>query len=48
MTLLEDLLDLTHWLTRLKLAPESGDSPHVPEAERVRGRGMANASQWPT
>ena len=41
MTLLEDMLDLTHWLTRLKLAPESGDSLQVAEAERVRGRGMA-------
>jgi DNA polymerase III subunit gamma/tau len=41
LTLLEDLLDLTHWLTRLKLAPEASDGPHVPEAERVRGRSMA-------
>ncbi len=41
MTLLEDMLDLIHWLTRLKLAPESGDSMQVAEAERVRGRGMA-------
>jgi DNA polymerase III subunit gamma/tau len=41
LTLLEDLLDLTHWLTRLKLAPEASEGPHVPEAERVRGRGMA-------
>ena len=39
--LAEDLLDLTHWLTRLKLAPESGESPHASEAERVRGRDMA-------
>jgi DNA polymerase III subunit gamma/tau len=41
LTVLEDLLDLTHWLTRLKLAPESGDGPQVPEADRVRGRSMA-------
>jgi DNA polymerase-3 subunit gamma/tau len=41
LTLLEDLLDLTHWLTRLKLTPEASDGPHVPEAERVRGRDMA-------
>ena len=39
--LAEDLLDLTHWLTRLKLAPESGENPHASEAERVRGRDMA-------
>ena len=41
LTVLEDLLDLTHWLTRLKLAPESADGMQVPEAERVRGRRMA-------
>jgi DNA polymerase-3 subunit gamma/tau len=41
LTVLEDLLDLTHWLTRLKLAPESADGVQVPEAERVRGRHMA-------
>jgi DNA polymerase-3 subunit gamma/tau len=41
LTVLEDLLDLTHWLTRLKLAPQSADGMQVPEAERVRGRRMA-------
>jgi DNA polymerase-3 subunit gamma/tau len=41
LTVLEDLLDLTHWLTRLKLAPGSGDRMQVPEPERVRGRRMA-------
>ncbi|MSO93277.1 MAG: DNA polymerase III subunit gamma/tau [Rhodospirillales bacterium] len=39
--IVEDLLELTHWLTRLKLAPEVGNAPGVPEAERVRGRQMA-------
>ena len=41
LTVLEDLLDLAHWLTRLKLAPESGEGMQVPEVERVRGRRMA-------
>ena len=41
LTVLEDLLDLTHWLTRLKLVPESAEGLQVPEAERVRGRRMA-------
>ncbi len=40
---LTDMLELTHWLTRIKVAPESADAPGVPEAERVRGREMANA-----
>jgi DNA polymerase-3 subunit gamma/tau len=36
-----DLLELTHWLTRIKVVPESADAPGVPEAERVRGVQMA-------
>jgi len=39
----QDLLDLVHWLTRLKLAPDSADDPGVAETERVRGRAMAEA-----
>ena len=42
MTIIEDLLELTHWLTRIKLAPESAAAQDVPEAERVRGRRMAD------
>jgi len=38
---LTDMLELTHWLTRIKVAPDSANAPGVPEAERVRGRGMA-------
>ena len=38
---LTDLLELTHWLTRIKVAPTAADAPGVPEAERVRGRDMA-------
>ena len=38
--LLSDLLDLTHWLTRVKLAPNGAADPGVPEAERERGRQM--------
>jgi DNA polymerase-3 subunit gamma/tau len=37
----QDLLELTHWLTRLKLAPAAAEAPGVPEAERVRGGAMA-------
>ena len=40
-SLVQDLLELTHWLTRLKLAPQAADLTTVPEAERVRGRAMA-------
>ncbi len=38
---LEDLLELTHWLTRVKVVPQAADAAGVPEAERVRGRDMA-------
>jgi DNA polymerase-3 subunit gamma/tau len=40
---IEDLLTLIHWLTRVKLAPEAADRPDVPEAERVRGKALAGA-----
>ncbi|RMD63564.1 MAG: DNA polymerase III subunit gamma/tau, partial [Alphaproteobacteria bacterium] len=33
----QDLLDLTHFLTRAKLVPAVLDAPDVPEAERTRG-----------
>jgi DNA polymerase-3 subunit gamma/tau len=36
-----DLLELTHWLTRIKLVPDVAKDQSVPEAERVRGREMA-------
>jgi len=36
-----DLLDFTHWLTRLKVAPDAAQSQPVAEAERVRGGEMA-------
>jgi DNA polymerase-3 subunit gamma/tau len=38
---LQDLLELTHWLTRVKITPEAASDPGLPEAERVRGREMA-------
>jgi DNA polymerase-3 subunit gamma/tau len=37
----QDLLELTHWLTRIKLVPQAAAAPGVPEAERVRGGAMA-------
>jgi DNA polymerase-3 subunit gamma/tau len=38
---LQDMLELVHWLTRAKLVPQSADEAALPEAERVRGREMA-------
>ncbi len=41
IAVLEDLLELSHWLTRVKVTPKAADDPMTPEAERVRGRDMA-------
>ncbi len=36
-SVVQDLLELSHWITRLKLAPQAADSPIVSESERLRG-----------
>ncbi len=41
LVLLQDLLELTHWLTRIKVVPKTAESFGVPEAERTRGAAMA-------
>jgi DNA polymerase-3 subunit gamma/tau len=41
LIVLQDLLELVHWVTRVKVVPASADEPTVPEAERVRGRSAA-------
>ena len=46
-TVLQDLLELTHWLTRVKLVPAAAGDPGVPEAERVRGAEMAKTLSMP-
>jgi DNA polymerase-3 subunit gamma/tau len=43
----QDLLELTHWLTRIKLVPPAAEAPGVPEAERVRGGAMAGKLTLP-
>ncbi len=47
VVVLQDLLDLTHWLTRLKVAPSAADDVTVPEAERVRGGEFAGKLSMP-
>jgi len=37
ITILEDLLRLSHWLTRIKLVPQTADGKTVSEVEKVRG-----------
>lgn len=41
VALFEDLLEITHFLTRIKVVPGTEDRPGVPEIERTRGKDMA-------
>ena len=41
LVILQDLLDLTHELTRLKVVPGVNDDPSMPEAERSRGGALS-------
>jgi DNA polymerase-3 subunit gamma/tau len=45
--LLQDMLELTHTLTRLKSVPGLRDSPELPEAERTRGAALADVLSIP-
>ncbi len=47
VVVLQDLLELTHFLTRAKLVPDCAEAPGVPETERVRGRTLAEALSLP-
>ncbi len=38
---LQDMLELTHWLTRLKVTPDAADALGASETERVKGGEMA-------
>ncbi len=44
---LNDLLEVTHWLTRLKVTPETGTDTLVSEAERTQGGDMASKLAMP-
>jgi DNA polymerase-3 subunit gamma/tau len=47
LTVLQDLLDLTHFVTRLKLAPEAGVGDPLEEGERARARPLAETLSMP-
>jgi DNA polymerase-3 subunit gamma/tau len=44
---LQDLLDLSHFLTRLKLAPEAGTGDPIAEGDRERARPLAEKLAMP-
>lgn len=41
LILLQDLMEITHWLTRLKVAPGSADDPLLPETQRTQAVDLA-------
>ena len=50
LMVLQDLLDLSHFLTRLKLAPEAGAGDPIAEGDRERARPLAESCpcrRWP-
>jgi DNA polymerase-3 subunit gamma/tau len=47
VAVLQDLLDVTYWLTRIRIAPEVANAPYTPEVERVRGREIAEKLTMP-
>jgi len=44
---LNDLLEVAHWLTRLKVTPDTGTDALVSEAEKTQGSAMAEALSMP-
>jgi DNA polymerase-3 subunit gamma/tau len=44
---MQDLLELTHWLTRLKVVGQGADDVTLPEEQRLRGRALANQLSMP-
>src|SRR5205823_11040481 len=47
LMIMQDLLDLTHFVTRLKLAPEAGSGDPLEEGDRERARPLAAGLSMP-
>ncbi|MBE9553459.1 MAG: DNA polymerase III subunit gamma/tau [Proteobacteria bacterium] len=47
VVVIQDLMELTHWLTRVSAAPEAAESAAVAEAEREQGRALAGELSIP-
>jgi len=41
VVVLQDLLEVSYWLTRVSVVPEAAEAPDVAEAERERGKALA-------
>jgi DNA polymerase III subunit gamma/tau len=44
---LQDLLEISHWLTRIKVAPEAAEAFGVAQQDVARGRALAERSSMP-
>ena len=40
--MLQDLLEVVHWLSRVKVTPDIADGPMVPESDRDRGKDLTS------
>lgn len=47
VVVINDLLEVSHWLTRLKVTPDTGVDTLVSEAEKVQGSKMAESLSMP-
>ncbi len=47
IVVLQDMLDVCHWLTRIKLSPELAEKTSTPELERTRAAEMAGTLGMP-
>ncbi|MFC7048823.1 DNA polymerase III subunit gamma/tau [Emcibacter nanhaiensis] len=47
VVIFQDMLELTHWLTRLKVVPDAGEEVVTSEAERSQGKDMASSLSIP-
>ena len=48
LTLSQDLLELTHWLTRIKIAPELMNDITISETEKIAGKEMSESLSMAT
>jgi DNA polymerase-3 subunit gamma/tau len=47
VVVVQDLLDVTYWITRIKIAPSVAEANYTPENERVRGGSLAEKLSLP-
>ena len=47
LSILNDLLDIVHWLTKIKISPILADDISVPEIERIKGKELSDKLSLP-